>query len=108
MIRAKGHKIPLSSLIDKGLIEAGDTLIAKYKGKRYQATVVQNGIKFRGNIYPTPASAGCAVTGCKTCDGWMFWRIQDQKSRQFLRLAEVRKTISGDIRQYRKQKRKKK
>lgn len=103
----KRQRMRLSELIDRGLLQIGDSLVAGYKGKEYQATAVENGIKYRGRIYPTPAAAGRAVTANTTCDGWMFWKIRDKRTGKLVRLAEARRALTGSIRQYRKQRGKK-
>lgn len=102
----KTRKFRVSDLVGERLIRVEDKLIARYKEKNYSATVLQDGLQVKGKRYRTPSEAGCAITGNITCDGWMFWKREDAKTGRLVTLAEIRKRLTGDLRQYKKTTRK--
>ena len=66
--------------IDNRDLTAGTTLTVTYKGKQHRCEVVQTGEgrKFKledGRVFNSPSSAGKAVTGRVSCDGWKFWSV---------------------------------
>ncbi|MCC6580310.1 MAG: GIY-YIG nuclease family protein [Phycisphaeraceae bacterium] len=69
---AVGKRIRLANLIGQAL-----PLRAVFKKKQYHARVrkTDGRIRFDGRIYPSPSSAGKAVTGFP-CDGWKFWKYE--------------------------------
>src|SRR5215207_2496402 len=63
-------------------LAAGTKLVATYKKAQHGCEVVatENGIAFQladGKTYMSPSSAGKAVTGRVSCDGWKFWSLAD-------------------------------
>ena len=60
----------------------GTKLVATYKKALHPCEVVatDNGIAFQladGKTYMSPSSAGKAITGRVSCDGWKFWSLAD-------------------------------
>ena len=52
------------------------TIYASFKGKEFEAKVIEDGtIKFDGKEYTSPSVAGAAAMKTKTCNGWKFWRV---------------------------------
>ena len=61
----------------KSAIEAGLTLVAKYKGEQYTCEVVESGERLHyvlpdGREFTSPSAAGKAITGTAT-NGYRFW-----------------------------------
>lgn len=57
----------------------GTRLVATYKGAKHEAEFVDGGL-FRiadGRTFTSPSSAGKAVTGRVSCDGWKFWSLAE-------------------------------
>jgi hypothetical protein len=75
----------------KGLFDKGKTIYAHYKDAVYKAHLFRSGsIKFNGKIYDSPSTAGCAVTGGKTMNGWVFWKAKNGQG-ELMKLSEFRK-----------------
>src|SRR5437870_10749930 len=66
----------IRDLIAAGTLPVGTELYhrGRLAAGRVVALVVQDGIRVRGYIYPTPTAAARSVTG-KPVDGWLFWRV---------------------------------
>lgn len=65
-------------VIENRELPAGTKLVCKYKKRVHTCEVVetQEGKRFRltdGRTFKSPSSAGMAVTGRVSCDGWKFW-----------------------------------
>jgi hypothetical protein len=61
----------------QGVVERRIPLRARWKGKRYSASLLPDGrISLRKVKYPSPSAAGAAVVG-QRCNGWTFWRYRD-------------------------------
>jgi hypothetical protein len=63
-------------------LAAGTKLVATYKKAQHPCEVVatENGIAFQladGKTYMSPSSAGKAITGRVSCDGWKFWSLAE-------------------------------
>ena len=61
-------------------MQAGVTLVAKYKGAEYRCTVVEQDdvvvwVLADGRIFKSPSAAGRAITGTQV-NGYRFWMIQ--------------------------------
>jgi hypothetical protein len=58
----------------------GTVLVSKYRGRTVRCEVVEtpDGVRYRfeGKDYKSPSSAGRAVTGRVSCDGWTFWSLE--------------------------------
>lgn len=51
---------------------------ATYRGVQHKATVKKNGmIIMTGKTYTSPSSAGSAIRGGKSTNGWTFWKFKD-------------------------------
>jgi len=78
-------------LIDLVSIEGKRTLTARYKDKKYYATLRKDGsIGYKGTQYDSPTAAAKAITGRATINGWHFWQIKNNK-KSWIKLAEYRK-----------------
>ena len=67
-------------------LSAGTKLVARYKGETYRAEVVTtaDGLRYRledGREFKSPSSAGSAVMGGKSCNGWRFWGLATEAPR---------------------------
>jgi predicted type IV restriction endonuclease len=77
--------VTLLDLIDAGLLSPSATLIARYKDRPMEATVLPDGaVSFQGKRYESSSSAGGAAIRAATgrltasADGWRFWRLRDE------------------------------
>src|SRR5258708_18117900 len=56
------------------------TLIGHYKGKKYRASLLKNGmIRFGRKLYNSPTWAARAVTG-RAVNGWKFWNLREGRT----------------------------
>jgi Restriction Enzyme Adenine Methylase Associated len=67
--------------IDNRELAPGDKLVATYKKAQHRCEVVQTdaGRQFKladGRLFKSPSSAGKAITGRVSCDGWTFWSLE--------------------------------
>ena len=67
-------------------LSAGTKLVGRYKGQPYRAEVMEtgDGPRYRledGREFKSPSSAGSAVMGGVSCNGWRFWSIETEESR---------------------------
>jgi hypothetical protein len=67
----------LKALLDAGSLASGATIHADYKGRRYTATVDEEGcLRLEdGSVHKNPSGAAVKVTGYET-NGWRFWRAE--------------------------------
>ena len=71
------EEISLRTLIEAGVVKAGDTVICKQKGKDAESTVLADGrIQHGDRIYNTPFEAIEGVRGYR-CDSWTCWKHKD-------------------------------
>lgn len=66
--------------IENRNLKAGTKLVARFKGKDYEAEVVRtkDGLRYRlagGKEFKSPSSAGSAIMGGNACNGWRFWSL---------------------------------
>ncbi|MEO8539161.1 MAG: hypothetical protein ABI577_05425 [bacterium] len=69
--------------IENRKLVAGAKLVATYKKAEYFCEVLKTdeGLAFQmpdGKVFKSPSSAGKAVTGRVSCDGWKFWSLADR------------------------------
>jgi len=74
----------------------GAQLEAKYKGRRYSATVEKQGIRFGKSLFQSPSAAGRAVKhsgGIKgsaaQTDGRSFWSVRDPATGRLVTIGEL-------------------
>jgi len=89
--KGNGSKIPtLSPYVDSR--KPFFKIYATYKGKKYEAIVLGNGIiKYEGRIYYSPSGAGREVRKGKETAGWVFWKYRDPKTREWVPLDNIRR-----------------
>jgi hypothetical protein len=77
----------LRNLIRSGKLSIGTTLAHKGRQRSdrdVSATVVEGGLRLRGQVYATPSGAAKAVTRTPV-NGWAFWRLPDGRHLYSLR-----------------------
>jgi len=77
----------------KGLLRDYQRIYASYKGQKYKAKVLPNGIIKMipsGQLFDSPSTAGSAIIEKGAVDGWYFWKYKD-KNGNFKPIAELRK-----------------
>ena len=90
------YEVTLADLIGADLIQAGETLVMRYKPRggehrTYNATLCADGsIDFMGQTYTSPSYAAIrgindAGSDRKTVNGWTSWQVHDGRT-----LAEIR------------------
>lgn len=79
--------IRLRELVEAGVIEAPATLVARYRGREYRATLKADGlVEYEGRTFQSPSTAGAhvrlAVMGPREgrpypqTNGWTFWSYE--------------------------------
>jgi hypothetical protein len=69
----------------RGKLEAGTKLVARYRKEAHTAEVVvtdDGQTKYRladGREFKSPSAAGSAVMGGVACNGWRFWSLASAK-----------------------------
>lgn len=69
-------------VVENRNLAVGTVLTVTYKKAKHRCLVVKTdkGLGFElasGEIYASPSSAGKAITGRVSCDGWKFWSVAD-------------------------------
>jgi Zn finger protein HypA/HybF involved in hydrogenase expression len=69
-------------VVEKGTLAEGAVLTVTYKKAEHRCTVIktEKGLEFQladGKTFGSPSSAGKAITGRVSCDGWKFWSIAE-------------------------------
>ncbi len=81
--KRKQPRIPFGNLLEAGLLQAGETLTSPCR--KHTATIRADGSitshQFSGSIH----KVGAAVQGTASCNGWMYWRLQDTSPIDTLR-----------------------
>jgi hypothetical protein len=67
-------------VIDNRNLAEGAVLSVTYKKAEHRCTVIKTdkGLGFQlanGSVFASPSSAGKAITGRVSCDGWKFWSL---------------------------------
>ena len=66
----------------KGLFKGGKVIYVNYNGKDYKAWVYRNGrIKFNGELFDSPSTAGASIKKGKSTNGWRFWKYKDENGK---------------------------
>lgn len=67
----------LKALVEAGVVPAGATVFATFKGGRRHASIDADGCLHLddGSVYKKPSAAARAVTGYES-NGWNFWKIE--------------------------------
>jgi hypothetical protein len=72
--------------IENRNVKAGAKLVATYKKQDFTCTVksTKEGLRFvleDGTEYRSPSSAGSAVMGGASCNGWRFWSMAGEAAK---------------------------
>jgi len=90
-------------MIEKGSLQVGDVLVAKFKGVTYHASVrAKNGDgtlvyeaidgPAAGTEFKTPSALGKVITGHE-CNGWAFWSIEGKEPVKAPRVARAKSNL---------------
>ncbi|UQU64899.1 DUF262 domain-containing protein [Couchioplanes caeruleus] len=84
------YGVTLKDLLAAGLLRDRQALVGVRSGVTYNATVTAEGrVELDdGHLEESPSTAGAAVLGAKSCNGWTFW--QTDTVRGLVRLSRVR------------------
>ncbi len=88
--KKKEPKVPFGSVLELGLLSAGDIL---YDGKKqYKASVRADGSLATEDISGSIHQVGAAVQGLPACNGWTFWYYENKGVNENLEpIDELRK-----------------
>lgn len=91
-----GDWVELKHLLEAGLIEAGDKIMATHRDYRgREATLTADGaIEMEGKRFETPSAAGRALRRQST-NGWYFWAVADGRRLRDVR-AEFQNAVPAD------------
>jgi len=79
-------RVAFSSVVEAGLIAAGDVLVdAK---KRYRAVVRADGALAFGTIVGSIHKIGALAQGLPACNGWTFWHVE--RNRKLICIDDMR------------------
>ncbi len=89
----KVRKVNIGDLINAGLINIGDKIYRYYKGKRYEAEILENGrIKLEDRTIVRSLSKAAVHISGKSENGWFVWKYKDKKGKDWL-MNELRKKL---------------
>ncbi len=83
------ERVPPNWVCRGGSIPIGTELMARYKGKVYEAEVTEHGIKYEDEHYRTPSEAAMAITKVNV-NGWMFWAARGSADSEWRSLSATR------------------
>ncbi|MFG1759768.1 GmrSD restriction endonuclease domain-containing protein [Micromonospora echinofusca] len=78
--RRANYKVSIAQLVQAKFIEGGTTVFGSRGGQRYEAEVTGQGrlILEDGRSFESLSTAGSAVLGGASCNGWTFWNVQQR------------------------------
>jgi modification methylase len=85
-------RIPFGSLVERGLVPAGSTLVDRHR--RWRATVGADGTLRCGKSVGSIHKVGSEVQEAPSCNGWTFWFLEGRDGRLRL-LDEFRQEMAG-------------
>jgi hypothetical protein len=87
--RTRAHYgVGVPQLMSAGLVKAGDTLVATYRGTEHQAMVLDDGrirLIAGGEPFTSLSSAAAYAKRTKSANGWEFWQLQTRRERRLLK-----------------------
>ena len=101
--------LSVKKLLDMGRLSVDANLEATYLGQRHTAEVLPDGqIRYAGTVYKSLSAAGGAMAlalkqpreasgGAPSIDGWMFWRVRDEKTGDLVTLKEIRRRAAQEL-----------
>jgi len=72
-LEVKPPKVPFGNLLEKGMIQVGETLYSK--DKKLQATVNASAVLCAGELLGSIHKVSAQLLGKKTNNGWTFWYV---------------------------------
>jgi len=80
-------KTKIKDLINAGIIKTNTVIYNFYKGKKFEARILENGeIRVLNNkqaTFKSPSKAAAHITG-NSVNGWNWWKCRDEKGREIL------------------------
>jgi hypothetical protein len=108
-VQESERALSVKRLLDMGRLSVGGILEATYLGQRHTAEILPDGqIRYSGTVYKSLSAAGGAMAlalkqpgeasgGAPSIDGWMFWRVQDEKTGKLVTLKEIRRRAAQEL-----------
>jgi len=91
--RREAPRIPFGSLVERGLLQAGEVLVDA--SRRFAARVRADGTLIsaahRGSIH----SVGAQVQGAPACNGWAFWHVE--RNGRLVLIDELRQQVRAEV-----------
>ena len=75
LTRRDTPRVPFGSLVERGLVRAGTILCDRQR--RIAATVSPDGSLIAGATRGSIHQVGAALTNAPSCNGWIFWHIEE-------------------------------
>ena len=86
-------RISLKTLIDARLLNAGEMITIKYKGRDISATVLADGkLRCEAQDFEGPLACATTIRG-QVCDSWFCWRAIDHETGVSNTLAHYRSSF---------------
>jgi modification methylase len=87
-------RVPFSALIERGMIEPGETLFDARR--KVSALVRADGALQIGNIVGSIHRVGALAQGAEACNGWTYWHVERRKKLTSIDefRAEIRESIA--------------
>jgi Protein of unknown function (DUF2924) len=75
-----GPKEPISFKNENRVPPPGTILVRKYKGRRFEVTVLTEGFEYDGQVFKSLSAVAKAITG-QHCNGFHFFRIEKEATQ---------------------------
>jgi len=90
-----GKSVSIMELIKEEIIKPGDKIYRSYKGKRYEAEILEDGrIKLEDDTIVNSLSKAARYISKNSENGWIIWRYKDENGGEYL-MDELRERIQG-------------
>ncbi|MFP5309105.1 MAG: hypothetical protein ACLGIR_05945 [Actinomycetes bacterium] len=77
----RSYDVSLADLLAAGYLSAGERLTSTQRSAPAVSTLQPDGtLEYDGRSYPSPSSAGAAVRGGKSTNGWTLWAVERDES----------------------------
>ena len=86
-------RIPFGSLIERGLVKAGDTLVDPTQ--RIAASIRADGSIACKNNSGSIHKIGAFVQGAEACNGWTFWHVR--KGKALVPIDVLRQQVRAEL-----------
>jgi hypothetical protein len=108
-VQESERALSVKKVLDMGKLSAGAILKGTYLGQRHTAEVLPDGrISYAGTVYKSPSEAGDAMAlavrppgkasdWTPSIDGWIFWRLRDERTGDLVTLSELCRRAAQEL-----------